>query len=172
MIETAEDIDFREDTIARDTLIAVENNGGVANTSEIKTEIGVDRTAKIRYRMKNKLVPANLVEVEQPPSETGAPEPKMVTLTTTGEAVAERLGDEAEEHETKRDEEIRELRAQVSELQSDVELLESAAHSHGEDITELQAAHNEVVDWIEEQVSQGELTEWIEEQAAVGERSG
>jgi type II secretory pathway component PulM len=95
----------------------------------------------------------------------------MFTLPRRGYGGGEGGGDVAVAHETKRDEEIRELRAQVSELQSDVELLESAAHSHGEDITELQAAHNEVVDWIEEQVSQGELTEWIEEQAAVGERS-
>lgn len=88
-----ENLDWRSQEILR----AIYENDGAANTSEIRQFTGIDTNDKVLYRFREKLVPAGLIELEQPDSETARPEPKIATFTAAGVEVAERISDQQSE---------------------------------------------------------------------------
>jgi DNA-binding PadR family transcriptional regulator len=83
-------LDWRSQEILR----SIYKNDGSATTSEIRALTGIDNNDKVLYRFREKLVPQGLIELEQPESETGRPEPKVATFTQEGVEAAERIIDE------------------------------------------------------------------------------
>lgn len=110
---------------SKEILRALYENGKRANTTELRSLTGIDDNAVILYRHNEKLAPAGLVELEQPRSDGSHIAPKIATLTSKGEAVAERIiehrgdqsmtGDYVEQLEAK----INRLETRIDELESD-----------------------------------------------------
>jgi hypothetical protein len=86
----SENLDWKSQEILR----ALYKSDGSANTTEIRTLTGIDSNDKVLYRFREKLAPQELIELEQPESETARPEPKVATFTQQGVEVAERIIDE------------------------------------------------------------------------------
>lgn len=85
------DIDTELDWQAHAVIEAIYDNGGTADTSEIRAITGIDDYNVVLYRVNEKLEPNGLVDPMQPDPDGGRPRAKVVTLTEQGEAFAERL---------------------------------------------------------------------------------
>lgn len=85
-----QDLDWKSHEILR----ALYKSDGTANTSEIRALTGIDNNDKILYRFREKLVPRDLITLDQPESDTAKPEPKVATFTQHGVEVAEQIIDE------------------------------------------------------------------------------
>ncbi len=62
-------------------------------TSEIREATGLENTDIINYRLRKKLEPHGIVELQQPLADDGRSLPKEVSLTEDGEAIAEEVAD-------------------------------------------------------------------------------
>lgn len=133
-----ETLDWKSQEILR----AIYKNDGSANTTEIRTLTGIDNNDKILYRFREKLVPRELIELEQPKSETGRPEPKVATFTQTGVKAAERIIDE---RAAPADVESRvdKLEADISRVTDRIERV-SARSSDRDDETATESEHEEL----------------------------
>jgi DNA-binding MarR family transcriptional regulator len=88
-----DDIDWKSEAV----LWAIHENGGAANTSEIRSITGIDQNAIVLYRLNNKLAPLGLVDLMQPEADAGRPRAKVATLTERGKELADRLAEVHEE---------------------------------------------------------------------------
>jgi DNA-binding PadR family transcriptional regulator len=97
---------------------AIHDNGGTADTSEIRTITGIDDYNVVLYRLNEKLEPSGLVDLMQPDPDGGRPRAKVVTLTKRGKALAERLtadeDDSADDSPVSSVERIERLEAQMT----------------------------------------------------------
>jgi hypothetical protein len=121
----AENLDWKSQEILR----ALYKYDESANTTEIRTLTGIDSNDKVLYRFQEKLLPRELIDLEQPESETARPEPKLATLTQHGVEVTERL---IEERAGPTD-----IESRVDKLESDLshvtEQMDEAQSSDGDD---------------------------------------
>ena len=85
------DVETELDWQAHAVMEAIYDNGGTADTSEIRSITGIDDYNVVLYRLNKKLEPRGLVDLMQPDPDGGRPRAKVVTLTEQGKAFAERL---------------------------------------------------------------------------------
>lgn len=133
------------DWISRGMLVALDDNGNSATTTEIKRLTGVTEGTKVPYRLKNKLAPAGLVALDRPGmDENGRPLPMEATLTDEGKDVAGELQDLEDEARTPDVAEYADqLNAELTQLRSRINDLE-------ETIQERQQLDEQVADSLEE----------------------
>lgn len=96
---------------------AIHDNGGTADTSEIRAITGIDDYNVVLYRLNKKLEPRGLVDLMQPDPDGGRPRAKVVTLTEQGKAFAERLAtdeDDSDDSPVSSVERIERLEAQMN----------------------------------------------------------
>lgn len=84
-------VDTELDWQAHAVMEAIHDNGGTADTREIRGITGIEDYNVVLYRVNEKLEPIGLVDTMQPDPEGGRPRAKVVTLTQQGEEFAERL---------------------------------------------------------------------------------
>lgn len=108
---------------------------GEGTTTDLKERVGVDNGDKIVYRFSEKLEPAGFVEVEQPPTEPGMIPPKVATLTSRGEGLADQLLDAGDSDELSISAEVEQLHAEVNKLSSKLD--EEDGQAGGTDSDEL-----------------------------------
>lgn len=70
---------------------AIHDNGGTADTREIRGITGIEDYNVVLYRVNEKLEPVGLVDTMQPDPEGGRPRAKVVTLTQQGKEFVEYL---------------------------------------------------------------------------------
>lgn len=85
------------DWMARDMITVLDETDGPANVTEIRLRLGIDEVRKLNYRVRDKLVPMELVDVMQPEVESGQAVAKVLTLTGRGKRVAEVLRENEDE---------------------------------------------------------------------------
>lgn len=123
------DVDVPElDPLAREILFALDGaDGGRLTTTDLKEQTGATNS-RILYRIRNHLVPADLVEAEQPAAEEGRVPPKRATITAHGRQVAMALDGIDVDPETVGERpvqaELERLSAEVARLQDRVDTLE------------------------------------------------
>lgn len=110
---------------SQEILRALYENGKRANTTELRSLTGIDDNAVILYRHNEKLAPAGLIELEQPRSDGAQIAPKIATLTSKGETVAEQLIEHRGDQDTTTDDYIEQLEAQINRLETRIDELEA-----------------------------------------------
>lgn len=93
MAELADEEVDQLDALCRDILYALEEHGGMADSSEIRQFIGLDSRTKLNYRITEYLSPNEFVETHQPPAKPGNIPPRELTLTEKGEQALDALTD-------------------------------------------------------------------------------
>lgn len=133
------------DWISRGMLVALADNGNSATTTELKQLTGVTEGTKVPYRLKNKLAPAGLVDLDRPGmDENGRPLPMEATLTDEGKDVAGELQDlEDEARPPDVAEYADQLNAELTQLRSRIDDLE-------EMVQDRQQIDEQVADALEE----------------------
>jgi hypothetical protein len=154
MAATSPDAESGLDWISRGMLVALNDNGDSATTTEIKTLTGVTEGTKVPYRLKNKLAPAGLVDLTRPGmDEKGRPLPMEVALTDDGREVAEELQEHEEQARTPNISEYADqLNSEITQLRSRVTDLEDT-------LQERQQIDEQVADSLEELDSRLETVE-------------
>ena len=133
------------DWISRGVLIALADNGDSATTTEIKTLTGVTEGTKVPYRLKNKLAPAGLVDLNRPGmDESGRPLPMEATLTDDGMEVAEELQKHEEQAQTP------DIAEYADQLNGKITQLRSRVNSLEDILEERQQIDEQVADSLEE----------------------
>lgn len=145
---------------SQEVLLALHEQDGEGNTTEIRKLTGLDSNDTILYRLRNVLEPKDLIETEQPASETARPEPKIARLTERGWEATERLADTRErtydigEKVEKLTADLRSVTETVRDLESAVESDESAggeqSASHEIDSSEIRDINNRIDSLTEE----------------------
>jgi hypothetical protein len=133
--------DINLDWISRGILVALNDTGGTATTSEIKTQTGVTEGTKVPYRLKNKLAPAGLVELTRPGmDENGRTLPLEATLTNPGTELADQLEDEEDVADTPDVTDYADkLDARVTRIESQLDQLTTETDESGDEDTDLHA---------------------------------
>lgn len=139
-----EELDWKSQEILR----ALLENGGTANTTELRSLTGIDDNNKINYRYRNKLTPRGLVDLEQPETEGNKLLPQIATLTTSGEAVAKQVV-ESHGEPTSVGDAVEEFNARLTRVEAKVDRLDTDVHSDGPSPRELQAEINDLDEKLE-----------------------
>lgn len=117
-------------------LVSLNEAGGSASTTEIRTLTGIDNNDIVRYRFTEKLAKQGLIETHRGESDGTQLAPTIATLTEAGQERAERL-DEERESSMDLSDEVEQLRAELKTLQTRVDKVEeSAASVEVNDLTE------------------------------------
>lgn len=127
--EAMDGLDWKSQEILR----ALYENGGSADTTELRALTGIDNNAIIIYRHTEKLAPRELVELEQPETDGTHIAPKVATLTSEGETVAERIIKGRGEASTNISEYVDQLEAKVNQLKTRIDDLETTENQRGHD---------------------------------------
>jgi hypothetical protein len=145
MAATTPETESGLDWISRGVLVALDDNGASATTTEIKTLTGVSEGTKVPYRLKNILAPAGLVDLNRPGlDENGRPLPMEATLTDDGLEVAEEL----QEHEEQG--QMPDITEYADQLNGEITQLRSRVNSLEDTIEERQQIDEQVADSLEE----------------------
>lgn len=128
---------------SQEILRALYENGKRANTTELRSLTGIDDNAVILYRHNEKLAPAGLITLEQPRSEGTDIPPKIATLTSKGESVAERIIERQGDQSTTSGDYVEQLEAKINRLEARIDELEADTRR-----SEEQAALAETVEHI------------------------
>jgi archaellum component FlaC len=140
--ETDAEVLVRElDWKSQEILRALLENGGSANTTELRALTGIDDNNPINYRYNQKLVPRGLVELAQPEAEGNKLPPQVATLTPRGEAVAESVIEQRGES-TNIGDAVEEFNARVTRVESQIDRLD----------TELDEAESDDGDDLKDQI--------------------
>lgn len=89
--ENMQEISTDLDWMSREILLSLDEKGGPADVSEIRIHLGVENVQSINYRIKEKLVPKEYIDVMRPKPKNCKPQPKVLTLTSRGKEIAELL---------------------------------------------------------------------------------
>jgi DNA-binding MarR family transcriptional regulator len=79
------------DWMSRGILTGLNEAGGTADTTEIRTKLGVKGTGSINHRIDDYLKPAELIETLRPEPDKGRSRPKVLSLTSEGEEMVEMI---------------------------------------------------------------------------------
>lgn len=134
-----DELDWQSQEILR----ALLENGGQANTTELRALTGIDDNNPINYRYNNTLAPRGLIKLTQPSAEGNKLLPKVASLTDRGETVARAVIDHRGET-TNIGDAVEEFNARVTRLESQVKRLDTA--SDGPDSDYLDELHEQVTD--------------------------
>jgi hypothetical protein len=127
--EAMDGLDWKSQEVLR----GLYENGGSANTTELRGLTGIDNNAIIVYRHTEKLAPRGLVELDQPETDGTRIAPKVATLTSEGETVAERIIKGRGEASTNVSEYVDQLEAKVNQLETRIDELETAKNQQQRD---------------------------------------
>ena len=145
MAATSPDSGNELDWISRGVLVALNDNGDSATTTEIKTLTGVTEGTKVPYRLKNKLAPAGLVDLDRPGmDEKGRPLPMDATLTDDGKEMAEELQELEEQARTP------DIGEYADQLNSEITQLRSRVNDLEDTLQQRQQIDEQVADSLEE----------------------
>jgi hypothetical protein len=145
MAATSPDSGNGLDWISRGVLVALNDNGDSATTTEIKTLTGVTEGTKVPYRLKNKLAPAGLVDLDRPGmDEKGRPLPMNAALTDDGKEVAEELQELEEQARTP------DIGEYADQLNSELTQLRSRVTDLEDTLQQRQQIDEQVADSLEE----------------------
>lgn len=122
-----EELDWKSQEILR----ALLENGGTANTTELRALTGIDDNNKINYRYHNKLTPRELIDLEQPETEGNKLLPQIASLTTRGKAVAKHVVENRGES-TSLGDAVEEFNARVTRLEAKVDRLNTDTDSQSD----------------------------------------
>ncbi|ELZ88831.1 hypothetical protein C453_01170 [Haloferax elongans ATCC BAA-1513] len=125
---------------SQEVLLALYEQDGEGNTTEIRKLTGLESNDTILYRLRNVLEPADLIKTEQPPSETARPEPKIARLTERGWEATERLVD-TRERTYDLGEKVEKLTADLRSVTETVRDLESAVEEDASGGDEQSVSH-------------------------------
>lgn len=137
-----EELDWKSQEILR----ALLENGGSANTTELRALTGIDNNDIINYRHNNKLVPRGLVELSYPDAAPNELLAQTVTLTPRGEAVAESVVEQRGES-TNIGDAVEEFNARLTRVESQLDRLDADSD---DDATADAAALNEVQEQVDD----------------------
>lgn len=146
------DLDWKTEEI----LWALAELENPATSSDIREVTTLDNTDIINYRLREKLEPRGIVDLQQPLADDGRSLPKKVTLTESGETlaadVAARRTDEAslDGTLTALSDSLDQLGTRVTQLEQRVE---DSDASQSDEITETIAELRDDQDALQEQVS-------------------
>ena len=134
MVETAGNVEGDLGWRSQAILAAIYEQGGSANTSQIRDATGIQGGTKVPYRMKNKLSPAGFIEIERPGlDDRGRNLPMEATLTEMGEKAAQRFVEaEDEDRLGNMTDYAEQLEAKVNRLEARIEEIESGGIGSGE----------------------------------------
>lgn len=93
MDTTLDSLDWQSHEILR----TLAEHDQTLTSTQIRETTPIDDNRKILYRIENKLVPADLVAVEQPRTDDASVAPKEITLTDAGGEFGQRLIDASDE---------------------------------------------------------------------------
>jgi DNA-binding MarR family transcriptional regulator len=128
-----EELDWKSQEILR----ALLENGGSANTTELRALTGIDNNDPINYRHNNKLVPRGLVELTQPDAGPNQLVAQVATLTPHGEAVAESVIEQRGE-ETNIGDAVEQFNARLTRVESQIDRLDADSDVDPAALNELQ----------------------------------
>jgi archaellum component FlaC len=131
-----DELDWQSQEILR----ALLENGGQANTTELRALTGIDDNNPINYRYNNTLAPRGLVELTQPDAEGNKLLPKVASLTDRGETVAKAVIEHRGEA-TNIGDAVEEFNARVTRIESQLNRLDTppeADRPDSDDFDELQ----------------------------------
>ncbi|HET7323574.1 MAG TPA: hypothetical protein VFJ06_04515 [Halococcus sp.] len=132
-----QELDWKSQEILR----ALLENGGSANTTELRALTGIDDNNPINYRYNNKLAPRGLVDLTQPDAEGNKLLPKVASLTPHGETVAETVLEHRGES-TSIGDAVEEFNGRVTRIESRLDRLD----------TELDDSERDAVGNLEDQI--------------------
>lgn len=112
-------LDWKSEAI----LVALDETGGEATTTQVRDLSGMEKNDHVLYRFREKLVPAGLVETEEGEATDTPIPPTVATLTDSGEEVATQLR-EKERGALDVGERIEQVAADVNQLESRIESIE------------------------------------------------
>lgn len=130
------------DWLSQEILRVLIENGGEANTTELRTLTGVDDNNKINYRKNAHLVPRELIEVTHQEANGNKLLPSVASLTPRGEAVAESIVEHRDET-TAIGDAVEAFDARLTRLEAKVDRIDTDTHSDGPSPSELQNEINE-----------------------------
>lgn len=119
-----EELDWKSQEILR----ALLENGGSADTTELRALTGIDNNDPINYRHNNKLVPRGLVELTQPDAGPNQLVAQVATLTSRGETVAESVIEQRGE-ETNIGDAVEQFNARLTRVESQIDRLDADSDS-------------------------------------------
>ena len=122
-----EELDWKSQEILR----ALLENGGSADTTELRTLTGIDNNDPINYRHNNKLVPQGLVELTQPDAGPNQLVAQVATLTSRGETVAESVIEQRGE-ETNIGDAVEKFNARLTRVESQIDRLDADSDSNSD----------------------------------------
>lgn len=123
------------DTTSADILRHLHEENGELTTSELRQELGLDRSEPIKYRVREKLEPGKLVVMEQQGvDDTGRHLPHVIRLTDQGEEYMDDFGGDVRESVSDDD-----LDARVERLERQNERLWAVVSQLRNDLTAAQS---------------------------------
>lgn len=145
---------------AQEVLEAIVENGGTADTSEVKAYTGLERNEVIKYRFA-KLSEAQLVETHQPPGDNGRPAAKVARLTNDGEQLvgegglefAVEPGDDSltvDERLERIEKQVGRWREMYGEVKRRIVELQEEVEQHDDDLDDLDRRLNSLITALEE----------------------
>lgn len=150
--ETETELDWKSQAI----LWAIADNGGTADTGEIRSLTGIDSYSSLNYRINNKLEPTGLVDVMHPDSADGGTPAKVITLTQDGQELANQISPRQSDSGTVS------VTDRMEQLESNVNALETRLDEIAEaesDASEEDAASEQFQDRFDELGAQLEALE-------------
>ena len=121
------ELDWKSQEILR----ALLENGGSADTTELRALTGIDNNDPINYRHNNKLVPRGLVELTQPDAGPNQLVAQVATLTSRGETVAESVIEQRGE-ETNIGDAVEQFNARLTRVESQIDRLDADSDSESD----------------------------------------
>lgn len=115
MSTALDDLDWQSHEILR----TLAEHDQTLTSTQIRETTPIDDNRKILYRIENKLVPSDLVTVEQPRIDDASVAPKEITLTDTGAEFGQRLIDVSDTEFTAED-----IPAQLDKLTATLDSME------------------------------------------------
>lgn len=145
---------------AQEVLEAIVENGGTADTSEVKAYTGLERNEVVKYRFA-KLSEARLVETHQPPGDNGRPAAKVARLTDDGERLlgegglefAVESGDDSltvDERLERLEKQVGRMRETYGEVKRRIVELEDEVKQHDDDLDDLARRLRNLITALEE----------------------
>jgi len=123
------------DVLGEEMLLALDQHGGSATTSEIREFLGIDSHTKINYRIREVLTPQDLITTHQPDGTPGNIPPKELTLTEKGSDVVDQLEQKQGRTEniadrlTRLEEQVQSLREENQHLRAQLDSQENSSPS-------------------------------------------
>jgi len=146
---TDTEINAELDELSHRMLQMLAEHGGQANTSEIRSQLGLEDDdsgwQKIHYRVDTHLEPEGLVETHQPDAEPGNNPPKQHILTDAGREYIENRKLDASGGDVA-DERIQELEQRVARLEADNQKLVNTLEAYQNRLEDVESTADKLTE--------------------------